>query len=312
MEKNYLPTSISDEGKRIDVFVAERETITRSAAQKLINNGKIDVNGNTVDKNYRIRSGDTVGIEYPEPVPSELEARDIPLDIVYEDSDLAVINKPKGLVVHPAAGHYDDTLVNALLYHCKDELSTINGEARPGIVHRIDRDTSGLIVVAKNDAAHVSLAEQISSHSFERRYRAVIIGRLRSEEGSVDAPIGRSPNDRKKMAVVNGGKNAVTHYKVLREYNGFSYIELQLETGRTHQIRVHMAHIGHPVLGDGVYGNGKNKFELRNNDILCGQCLHAATISFRHPKSGEFMHFESELPEYFKAILDKLERAAYE
>jgi len=234
-------------------------------------------------------------------VPSENIPQDIELDIVYEDSDLLVVNKPKGMVVHPAAGNLDGTLVNALLFHCGESLSGINGVIRPGIVHRIDKDTSGLLVVAKNDSAHVSLAEQIKSHTFDRFYEAIICGRLKEREGKIDAPIGRHPKDRKKMAIVQDGRNAVTHYEVIAEYNGFSHVKFKLETGRTHQIRVHMSSIGHPIVGDTVYG-ARDKFGLE------GQCLHAKTISFVHPKTNEFMSFDSELPDYFTKTLDKLRR----
>ena len=231
-----------------------------------------------------------------------MTAQDIPLDIVYEDSDLLVVDKPKGMVVHPAAGNPDGTLVNALLFHCKESLSGIGGVVRPGIVHRIDKDTSGLLIVAKNDSAHIKLSEQIKEHSFTREYEAVIVGHLKEKEGTVDAPIGRSKNDRKKMAVTGfNSKNAVTHYKVIEEYSGFSYVGFKLETGRTHQIRVHMAYLGHPLAGDGVYG-GKNA----QNAIQGGQCLHARKIGFIHPTSGEYMEFYSDLPEYFTCFLEKL------
>lgn len=294
-------------GKRLDVYAAERENITRSAVQKLIDTGMITVNGIVVPKNYRLRAEDDIQIVLPE--ASELEdvlPENIPIDIVYEDEYLVVVNKPKGMVVHPAAGNPNGTLVNALLYHCKGTLSGINGIIRPGIVHRIDKDTSGLLVVAKTDEAHVSLAEQISSHSFERRYHAIIVGSLKDDQGTIDKPIGRSITDRKKMAVVAGGRNAVTHYKVIEQLERAQYIELQLETGRTHQIRVHMASLGHPLLGDIVYGGGRTAFEKSNSETLCGQCLHAKTIAFVHPITGEFLRFDSDLPEYFKEILKKL------
>ena len=254
-------------------------------------------------KNYRLREGDTVDIDFPEPVPDRAEPENIPLDIVYEDDYLLIVNKPKGMVVHPAAGNPTGTLVNALLYHCGTSLSGINGVIRPGIVHRIDKDTSGLLAVAKTDAAHVSLAEQISSHSFGRRYEAIINGHLRDESGTVDAPIGRHPVDRKKMAIVKGGKPAVTHYSVVSRLEKADHIALQLETGRTHQIRVHMASLGHPLLGDTVYGGGKSRFEVTHASLLSGQCLHAKTISFVHPITGQFMKFDSALPEYFTECL---------
>ena len=296
-------TDINDVGKRLDVYVAERGGITRSASAKLTERGAVKVNGVKMPKNYRLREGDTVDIDFPEPVPDRAEPENIPLDIVYEDDYLLIVNKPKGMVVHPAAGNPTGTLVNALLYHCGTSLSGINGVIRPGIVHRIDKDTSGLLAVAKTDAAHVSLAEQISSHSFGRRYEAVINGHLRDESGTVDAPIGRHPVDRKKMAIVKGGKPAVTHYSVVSRLEKADHIALQLETGRTHQIRVHMASLGHPLLGDTVYGGGKSRFEVTHASLLSGQCLHAKTISFVHPITGQFMKFDSALPEYFTECL---------
>ena len=296
-------TDINDVGKRLDVYVAERGGITRSASAKLTERGAVKVNGVKMPKNYRLREGDTVDIDFPEPVPDRAEPENIPLDIVYEDDYLLIVNKPKGMVVHPAAGNPTGTLVNALLYHCGTSLSGINGVIRPGIVHRIDKDTSGLLAVAKTDAAHVSLAEQISSHSFGRRYEAIINGHLRDESGTVDAPIGRHPVDRKKMAIVKGGKPAVTHYSVVSHLEKADHIALQLETGRTHQIRVHMASLGHPLLGDTVYGGGKSRFEVTHASLLSGQCPHAKTISFVHPITGELMKFDSALPEYFTECL---------
>lgn len=296
-------TDINDVGKRLDVYVAERGGITRSASAKLTERGAVTVNGVKMPKNYRLREGDTVDIDFPEPVPDRAEPENIPLDIVYEDDYLLIVNKPKGMVVHPAAGNPTGTLVNALLYHCGTSLSGINGVIRPGIVHRIDKDTSGLLAVAKTDAAHVSLAEQISSHSFGRRYEAIINGHLRDESGTVDAPIGRHPVDRKKMAIAKDGKPAVTHYSVVSHLEKADHIALQLETGRTHQIRVHMASLGHPLLGDTVYGGGKSRFEVTHASLLSGQCLHAKTISFVHPITGQFMKFDSALPEYFTECL---------
>lgn len=296
-------TDINDVGKRLDVYVAERGGITRSASAKLTERGAVKVNGVKMPKNYRLREGDTVDIDFPEPIPDRAEPENIPLDIVYEDDYLLIVNKPKGMVVHPAAGNPTGTLVNALLYHCGTSLSGINGVIRPGIVHRIDKDTSGLLAVAKTDAAHVSLAEQVSSHSFGRRYEAIINGHLRDESGTVDAPIGRHPVDRKKMAIVKGGKPAVTHYSVVSHLEKADHIALQLETGRTHQIRVHMASLGHPLLGDTVYGGGKSRFEVTHASLLSGQCLHAKTISFVHPITGELMKFDSALPEYFTECL---------
>ncbi len=290
-------------GVRLDVYVAEREGITRSASAKLIESGAVTVNGSAVTKNYRLREGDIINTVIPEPTPDKAEPENIPLDIIYEDEDLLVINKPKGMVVHPAAGNESGTLVNALLYHCGSSLSGINGVIRPGIVHRIDKDTSGLLVVAKNDASHVSLAEQISSHTFDRFYHAISLGHLKEESGRIDKPIGRHPVDRKKMAIVKDGRNAATNYKVLMPLDGADYIELKLETGRTHQIRVHLSSLGHPIMGDTVYGGGKTRFELQHPSLISGQCLHAKTISFVHPKSGELMSFDSPLPDYFKKLL---------
>ncbi len=285
-------------GQRLDVYIAERERISRSAAQKLIESGAVTVNGEEKAKNYRLREGDIVECELPEPVPADAQPEHIPLDIVWEDDSLLVVNKPKGMVVHPAPGHPSGTLVNALLYHCGKSLSGIGGVLRPGIVHRIDRDTSGLLCVAKTDEAHESLARQLASRTLQRRYRAVVIGNIKNESGTVSAPVGRHPVDRKKMAVVPGGRAAVTHYKVVERYRGYTQLALQLETGRTHQIRVHMAHIGHPVLGDPVYGR-KTKWERAHEELLCGQCLHAKSLELIHPKTGEQMHFDSPLPDYF-------------
>lgn len=299
-------TDGNDVGVRLDVYVAEREKITRSASAKLIESGMVTVNGTTVAKNYRLREGDTVLTEIPEPEPDDATPENIPLDIIYEDSDLLVVNKPKGMVVHPAAGNPSGTLVNALLYHCGGSLSGINGVIRPGIVHRIDKDTSGLLVVAKNDAAHVSLADQISSHTFDRFYRAISLGHLKEDHGRIDKPIGRHPVDRKKMAIVKDGRDAATNYRVLKALDCADYIELKLETGRTHQIRVHLSSLGHPIMGDTVYGGGKTRFETQHPSLISGQCLHAKTISFIHPRSGEFMSFDSPLPDYFTKLLSLL------
>ncbi len=291
-----------DVGKRLDIFISEANGVTRSAAQRLIENELVTVNDHPAAKNYRLRAGDEVETELPEPVPLDAEPQDIPLDIVYEDADLLVVNKPKGMVVHPAPGNPDGTLVNALLWHICD-LSGINGVMRPGIVHRIDKDTSGLLIVAKNDAAHLALAEQIKAHSFEREYQAIVVGTPRDECGVVDAPIGRNPRDRKKMAVVPDGRPARTHYQLLERFDGFSHLSLTLETGRTHQIRVHMASIGHPVMGDEVYGANRTRFEKQTARLISGQCLHAKRIGFVHPTTGEFLRFDSELPEYFTELL---------
>lgn len=289
-------------GKRIDVYIAEyKEELSRSRVQKLIENGLVTVNGKVVKSNYKLRKGDILEVEIPDPEPLEIEAEDIPLDIIYEDKDVVIVNKPQGMVVHPAPGHYSGTLVNALMYHCKDDLSGINGQMRPGIVHRIDKDTSGVLMIAKSDAAHNSLAQQLAVHSITRKYYAVVCGNIKEDRGTVDKPIGRSPKDRKKMAVVQGGRRAVTHYRVLERFGGkYTLIEAQLETGRTHQIRVHMASLGHPLLGDTVYGSEKQPFKLQ------GQVLHAKVLGFNHPSDGRYVEFESPLPEYFEKLLTKL------
>lgn len=287
---------------RLDKFVASSSIgVSRSMAASLIENGNVLVNGKASDKKHKLRAGDRVEVKVPEPEPYEAQPENIPLDIVYEDADLLVVNKPKGMVVHPAAGNRSSTLVNALLYHCGDTLSGINGVLRPGIVHRIDKDTSGLLIVAKNDSAHTALAEQIKAHSFTREYEAVVFGSLRDDSGTVDAPIGRHPVDRKKMCVTQkNSKNAVTHYYVLNRYKGYTHIRCVLETGRTHQIRVHMAYLGHPVAGDPVYG-------VKNEKVgFSGQCLHARKIGFVHPSTGKYMEFSSDLPPYFREFLTKL------
>ena len=283
---------------RLDVYVAEIADISRSRASALIEEGNVKLNGKNANKKDKLKYADTVEIIVPQAKEYNVTAENIPLDIVYEDSDLLVVNKPKGMVVHPAAGNLEGTLVNALMYHCKDSLSGINGVMRPGIVHRIDKNTSGLLIVAKNDAAHIGLAKQIKEHSFTREYEAVVYGKLKNESGTIDANIDRHPIKRKQMAVVkSGGRNAVTHYSVLDTLNGFTHLRLKLETGRTHQIRVHMAHIGHPVAGDDVYGPKKVITKLG------GQCLHAKKIGFIHPVTNEYLEFESELPEYFKEFI---------
>lgn len=289
-------------GERIDKFIcANCEINSRSAVQKLLDSEQVTVDGNVVSKNYKVRSGDKISLVIPEPKELEVVAENIPLDIRYEDDDLLVVNKSKGMVVHPAAGNYDGTLVNALLYHCKGSLSGINGVIRPGIVHRIDKDTSGLLIVAKNDFAHINLAEQIKAHSFTREYQSVVYGKIKSMNGTVDAPIGRHPVDRKKMTVTTkNSKHAVTHYEVVDEYRDFTHLRLRLETGRTHQIRVHMSYIGHPVAGDPVYGP-KNVINYLN-----GQCLHAGKIGFKHPRSGKYIEIESELPDYFIDFLRRI------
>lgn len=292
------------EGERIDKYLSLIfPQSSRSNIQKTIACGNVSVNGVVIGKNYKIRVGDRIAYTPIEPVSLSVSAQNIPLDIPYEDDDLLVVNKPKGMVVHPAPGNYDNTLVNALLYHCGGSLSGINGVLRPGIVHRIDKDTSGLLIVAKNDFAHRSLAEQIKAHSFTREYRAVIIGHLKESAGTVIAPIGRKPNDRKKMTVTDkNSKNAVTHYEVLQTYTGYSYLKLRLETGRTHQIRVHMAYLGHPLAGDAVYGKPAGRAALALN----GQCLHAGLIGFVHPRSNEYLEFSCALPAYFQKFLGGL------
>lgn len=289
-------------GERIDkVITSGCQLNSRSAAQKLLEDGAVKVNGIIVSKNYKVRQGDKITVQVPEARELEVKAENIPLDIRYEDSDLLVVNKPKDMVVHPAAGNYEGTLVNALLYHCKDSLSGINGVIRPGIVHRIDKDTSGLLIVAKNDFAHINLAEQIKVHSFTRQYQSVVYGKMKNEAGKIDAPIGRHPVDRKKMTVTTkNSKNAVTHYELVEQYDSFAHLRLKLETGRTHQIRVHMAYIGHPVAGDPVYGPKKVI------EYLGGQCLHAGLIGFRHPRTGKYIEIESELPEYFTDFIRRI------
>ncbi|MBQ9893795.1 MAG: RluA family pseudouridine synthase [Ruminococcus sp.] len=301
-EKLCLNVLDADIGCRIDKYISDNiAELTRSAVQGLLTKGGVLVNGSVVSKNYKLRSGDVIDVEIPDPQPMDAVPEDIPLDIVYEDSDLLVVNKPKGMVVHPAHGNYNGTLVNALLHHCGDSLSGINGVIRPGIVHRIDKNTSGLLIVAKNDAAHLHLAEQIKAHSFTREYEAVAVGSFKEPAGTVDAPIGRHKVDRKKMCVTQeNSRNAVTHYEVLRQFGGYAHVRLRLETGRTHQIRVHLAYIGHPVLGDDVYGKPYKGLD--------GQCLHARKIGFIHPTTGKYMEFSSELPEYFQAVLRKLEK----
>lgn len=286
-------------GKRIDVYISRfRDDLSRSQVQKLITDGKVTVNGKNIKSNYRLREKDIIDIEIPDPEPLDIEAEDISLNILYEDSDVIVIDKPQGMVVHPAPGHYSGTVVNALMYHCKDSLSGINGCMRPGIVHRIDMNTSGIIVAAKSDAAHKSLAVQFAEHSINRRYRAIVVGNIKEDTLTVDKPIGRNLRDRKKMAVVEGGKRAVTHFTVLERFGKYTYIEASLETGRTHQIRVHMAYSGHPLLGDNIYGSEKQPYKLM------GQVLHAGVLGFVHPATGEYMEFRSEVPEYFEKLLE--------
>lgn len=292
--------------KRLDVFVFEALGVTRSNAQSLIEGGFVTVNGKVESKNYRLRENDLVEIEEQEPQELNVEAENIPLDVVFEDEDIIVINKPSGMVVHPAPGNESGTLVNALLYHCKGSLSGINGVIRPGIVHRIDKDTSGLLVVAKNDESHVFLSSLLKDHGIKRVYHAIVVGHYRENNGTVNAPIARHPVDRKKMAVVSTGREAITHYEVIDEYPSFTYARFQLETGRTHQIRVHTSYIGHPIIGDEVYGGGKTTFEKNNKALLDGQILHAKILSFPHPRTKETVTFECDLPSNFKALLERL------
>ena len=299
-----------DAGKRLDAFLAENTDLSRSAAAKLIESGAVTINGKKTEKKYLIKEGDEAEVILPEVEEYEAVPENIPLNVVYEDSDIIVINKPSGMVVHPAPGNYTGTLVNALLFHCKDSLSGIGGVMRPGIVHRIDKDTSGLLVVAKNDASHRALSEELGYHGIEREYHALVRGGFKEESGTVDLPIGRHPVDRKKMAVIKSGegaREAVTHYEVLRSYGQISYLKLKLETGRTHQIRVHMSYLGHALLGDEVYSGTKIPFEKQHAPLFDGQILHAKRLSLTHPRTGERMTFECELPDNFKKLIEILE-----
>ena len=297
---DILYVKAEESGERIDALLAHSiEGLTRSQAQRLIEVGAVTFRGEAVKKNRKPAAGEIYRVELPEPAEAPLVAEDIPLDVAYEDADVIVVNKPRGMVVHPAPGHPDGTLVNALMYHCGESLSGIGGEKRPGIVHRIDKDTSGLIIAAKNDFAHLALSAQLADHSLARVYECVVRGRMREDEGTVDAPIARHPVDRKRMAIVPGGRRAVTHWEVIARYNSWTHLRCRLETGRTHQIRVHMAHIGHPLLGDEVYGRGAEKG-------LSGQCLHARELRFIHPRGGEAVHLVTELPGYFTDVLKKL------
>ncbi len=298
----------NDIGKRLDIYVSEQMEITRSSAQGLIEGGDVLVNNKAQSKNYRLRLGDDIEVSEREPSELLVEAENIPLNIAYEDDDIIVINKPSGMVVHPAPGNESGTLVNALLYHCRGSLSGINGVIRPGIVHRIDKDTSGLLVVAKNDESHVFLSSLLKDHGIKRVYHAILTGHLRENKGVVNAPIARHPVDRKKMAVVQGGREAITHYEVIDEYPSFTYAKMELETGRTHQIRVHMSHIGHPIIGDEVYGGGKTPFEKANKALLDGQILHAKVLSFPHPRTKQIMTLECDLPSNFCELLTRLKK----
>ena len=297
-----LTATTEQAGLRLDAFLAQDGALSRSQAAHLIASGHVRVDGKQAAKSCRLAGGERVSVDIPEVRDTAVTAQDIPLDVVYEDGDVIVVNKPKGLVVHPAPGHPDGTLVNALLHHCGDSLSGIGGEKRPGIVHRIDRDTSGLIIAAKNDAAHAALSAQLSDHSLSRTYECLVSGNMRQDSGTVDAPIGRSSSDRKKMAVVAGGRRAVTHWEVVARYPGVTHLRCRLETGRTHQIRVHMAHIGHPILGDTVYGAKKPV------PGLTGQCLHATGLRFVHPRTGETVELHCPLPEEFTRMVEKLEK----
>ena len=304
MGRTSLTAASEDRGVRLDSFLACRvPELTRSAAARLIETGRVTVAGRTAAKSCRLEGGELVEAELPDPEPTQALPQDIPLDVVYEDEDVIVVNKPAGLVVHPAPGHPDGTLVNALLHHCGSSLSGIGGELRPGIVHRIDRDTSGLIIAAKNDAAHQALSAQLQDHTLARTYEAVVVGNLREDQGTVDAPIGRHHTDRKKMAVTErGGRAAVTHWEVLERFQGFTHVRCRLETGRTHQIRVHMAHLGHPICGDTVYGARKPV------PGLTGQCLHAVGLRFIHPRTGEAVELSCPLSDAFTALLEKLRK----
>ncbi len=301
MEEELLQITAEESGERIDALLARLlPELSRSAAQRLLEEGRVTLGGKPVKKNTRVSAGDLLELTLPEAADVPLLAQDIPLDVVYEDADVIVVNKARGLVVHPAPGHPDGTLVNALLWHCGDSLSGIGGEKRPGIVHRIDKDTSGLLIVAKNDFAHQALSAQLADRSLSRTYEAVVRGSLREDSGTVDRPIGRHPVDRKRMAIVAGGRTAVTHWEVLARYKGYTHVRCKLETGRTHQIRVHMASLGHPLLGDFTYGAPSPEKGLE------GQCLHARALQFVHPRSGEPVRLETELPDYFTAVLARL------
>ena len=301
MKKEIFVTEEAS-GDRVDKFLSEQcEEYSRSFLQKLMKSGGDFADGRPVKASYRVSEGDRLTFEVPEAVEPEILAENIPLDILYEDRDVILVNKPKGMVVHPAAGHYTGTLVNALMYHCREDLSGINGVLRPGIVHRIDMDTTGVLIACKNDQAHNSIAAQLKEHSITRRYQAIVHGVVKEDEGVVDAPIGRHPQDRKKMCINHqNGKSAVTHYRVLKRFSGFTHIECRLETGRTHQIRVHMASLGHPLLGDQVYGPARCPYKLQ------GQTLHAGILGFIHPTTGAYMEFTAPLPEYFKHLLEVL------
>ena len=303
MEPILLRASEESKNQRLDAFLASSlDGLTRSQAARLIESGEVAVNGKTAGKSYKLAGGEDIAVTLPEPEPVEAVPQDIPLDVVYEDADVIVVNKPSGMVVHPAPGHPDGTLVNVLLYHCAGTLSGVGGALRPGIVHRIDRDTSGLIIAAKNDAAHQYLSAQLADHTLARTYECIVVGALREDRGTVDAPIARHPTDRKRMAVVAGGREAVTHWEVIARYPGYTHVRCRLETGRTHQIRVHMAYIGHPILGDTVYGAKK---EVPG---LTGQCLHAVGLRFLHPRTHEVVELSCPLPDEFTRMLQKIRK----
>ena len=293
---------VKNNGIRLDAFVAENTEFSRTNAQRLIKENKIKINGNSVKESYKVKIGDIVEIKDEEPKEIELKAQNIPIDILYEDNDIIVVNKPKGMVVHPANGNPDGTLVNAVMAKCKDSLSGIGGEIRPGIVHRLDKDTSGAIIVAKNDKAHIDLSEQIKNHEVEKTYIALVKGIVSENEATINMPISRSTKDRKKMAVNKDGKNAITHFKVLERFDKYTLLEVKIETGRTHQIRVHLSYIGYPIVGDEVYSNGKNEWGIK------GQCLHAKSLKFKHPITGKEMFIEAPIPQYFRNIIRDLEQ----
>ena len=301
MNLEILKVDEVDEGKRVDTYLAEKIEFSRTNIQRLIENEKILVNGKKTKVSYKVQNNDEISIEKEEPKEVSLEAQDIPIEVLYEDKDIIVINKPKGMVVHPANGNPDGTLVNAVMSICKDSLSGIGGEIRPGIVHRLDKDTSGVIIIAKNDNAHIKMSEQIKNHEVEKTYIALVRGFVKENEATINMPISRSTKDRKKMAVSRGGKEAITHFKVIERFKDYTLLEVKIETGRTHQIRVHLSHIGYPVVGDEVYSNGKNKWGIK------GQCLHAKSLRFKHPVNGKDMFIEAPLPEYFEKLINELE-----
>ena len=309
-QKLEISAMAEDKGTRLDKFLSERFDLTRSAIERLLEEGAVTVSGGSAVKNYRLRGGEQISLLLADPVPDEAQPENIPLDIVYEDADIVVINKPSGMVVHPAAGNESGTLVNALLYHCGDSLSGVGGVARPGIVHRIDKDTSGLLVVAKHDAAHNHLSEQLKTHTVSRIYSAIVIGNIKEDEGTVNKPIARHPVDRKRMAVAKKGegREAITHFRVLERFGAFTLVECRLETGRTHQIRVHMASLGHPLLGDPVYGGDGTRFQAQHKAHFSGQCLHAGRLSLIHPTSEQTMTFSAPLPPDFDTVLALLRK----